>query len=168
MVATSGARLISEDAVEALKARLLPLADVVTPNMPEAEVLCGFAVGDDASMERAARELAGRVRGAALVKGGHSFARADDVLVAHADAPALWLRAARIETENTHGTGCTLSSAIACGLAKGLPMEEAVRAAKGYVHGALASGLDLGKAVARSIICGNEARSCLLYTSRCV
>ena len=96
-------------------------------------------------MERAARELAGRVRGAALVKGGHSFARADDVLVAHADAPALWLRAARIETENTHGTGCTLSSAIACGLAKGLPMEEAVRAAKGYVHGALASGLDLGK-----------------------
>ena len=96
-------------------------------------------------MERAARELAGRVRGAALVKGGHSFARADDVLVAHADAPALWLRAERIETENTHGTGCTLSSAIACGLAKGLPMEEAVRAAKAYVHGALASGLDLGK-----------------------
>ena len=145
MVATSGARLIDEDAVEALKARLLPLADVVTPNMPEAEVLCGFAVGDDASMERAARELSGRVRGAALVKGGHSFARADDVLVAHADAPALWLRAKRIETENTHGTGCTLSSAIACGLAKGLPMEEAVRAAKDYVHGALASGLDLGK-----------------------
>ena len=96
-------------------------------------------------MERAARELAGRVRGAALVKGGHSLARADDVLVAHADAPALWLRAARIETENTHGTGCTLSSAIACGLAKGLPMEEAVRSAKAYVHGALASGLDLGK-----------------------
>ena len=145
MVATSGARLISEDAVEALRARLLPLADVVTPNMPEAEVLCRFAVDDDASMERAARELAGRVRGAALVKGGHSFARADDVLVAHADAPALWLRAERIETENTHGTGCTLSSAIACGLAKGLPMEEAVRAAKAYVHGALASGLDLGK-----------------------
>ena len=145
MVATSGARLISEDAVEALRARLLPLADGGTPNMPEAEVLCRFAVADDASRERAARELAGRVRGAALVKGGHSFARADDVLVAHADAPALWLRAERIETENTHGTGCTLSSAIACGLAKGLPMEEAVRAAKAYVHGALASGLDLGK-----------------------
>ena len=145
MVATSGARLISEDAVEALKARLLPLADVVTPNMPEAEVLCGFSVNDDASMERAARELAGRVRGAALVKGGHGVERADDVLVASTDAPACWLRAARIDTKNTHGTGCTLSSAIACGLAKGLPMEEAVRAAKGYVHGALAAGLDLGR-----------------------
>ena len=145
MVATSGARLISEDAVEALKARLLPLADVVTPNMPEAGVLCGFPVNDDASMERAARELAGRVRGAALVKGGHGVERADDVLVASADAPACWLCAAHIDTKNTHGTGCTLSSAIACGLAKGLPMEEAVRAAKDYVHGALASGLDLGR-----------------------
>ena len=145
MVATSGARLISEDAVEALKARLLPLADVVTPNMPEAEVLCGFAVNDDASMERAADELAERVWGAALVKGGHGVERADDVLVSAADAPAFWLRAPRIDTENTHGTGCTLSSAIACGLAQGLPMKAAVRAAKDYVHGALASGLDLGR-----------------------
>lgn len=145
MVATSGARLISEDAIEALKARLLPLADVVTPNMPEAEVLCGFAVNDDASMERAANELTAQVRGAVLVKGGHGHERADDVLMAHADAPTLWLRAPRVDTRNTHGTGCTLSSAIACGLAQGYSMEEAVRSAKDYVYGALAAGLDLGK-----------------------
>ena len=145
MVATSGARLIGDDAIEALKERLLPLADVVTPNMPEAAVLCGFPVNDDASMERAANELSERVQGAVLVKGGHSAARADDVLVARAGAPAFWLRAPRVDTQNTHGTGCTLSSAIACGLAKGLPMAEAVRAAKDYVRGALAAGLNLGK-----------------------
>lgn len=145
MVATSGARLIDEDAVEALVRRLLPLADVATPNMPEAEVLCGFAVEDDASMERAARRLAAQVRGAALVKGGHGTERADDVLAADAEAPALWLRAPRIDTRNTHGTGCSLSSAIACGLARGWSVEQAVRSAKDYVRGALASGLDLGK-----------------------
>ncbi|MBX9035218.1 bifunctional hydroxymethylpyrimidine kinase/phosphomethylpyrimidine kinase [Gordonibacter massiliensis (ex Traore et al. 2017)] len=145
MVATSGARLIDEDAVEALVRRLLPLADVATPNMPEAEVLCGFAVEDDASMERAARRLAVQVRGAALVKGGHGTERADDVLAADAEASALWLRAPRIDTRNTHGTGCSLSSAIACGLARGWSVEQAVRSAKDYVRGALASGLDLGK-----------------------
>lgn len=145
MVATSGSRLIDDDAVEALQVRLLPLADVVTPNMPEAEALCGFAVNDDLSMERAAHKLAEQVRGAALVKGGHREDAADDVLVSGVDVPPLWLRAARIDTKNTHGTGCTLSSAIACGLAQGRSMEEAVRVAKDYVRGALASGLDLGK-----------------------
>lgn len=145
MVATSGARLIDEDAVEALVRRLLPLADVATPNMPEAEVLCGFPVEDDGSMERAARQLAAQVRGAALVKGGHGTERADDVLAADAEAPALWLRAPRIDTPNTHGTGCSLSSAIACGLARGWSVEQAVRSAKDYVRGALAAGLDLGK-----------------------
>lgn len=145
MVATSGARLIDEDAVEALVRRLLPLADVATPNMPEAEVLCGFPVEDDASMERAVRRLAAQVRGAALVKGGHGTERADDVLAVDAEAPALWLRAPRIDTPNTHGTGCSLSSAIACGLARGWSVEQAVRSAKDYVRGALAAGLDLGK-----------------------
>lgn len=144
MVATSGARLINEDAIEALKTYLLPLADVLTPNMPEAEVLCGFVVNDDASMERAARDLAKQVRGAVLVKGGHSLGTADDVLVANADAQALWLRSERVDTKNTHGTGCTLSSAIACGLAQGLTLEASVRRAKSYVHGALEAGLDLG------------------------
>ena len=144
MVATSGARLIGDDAIEALKARLLPLADVVTPNMPEAAVLAGFEVVDEASMERAALRLAEAGTGAALVKGGHRHDRADDVLVT-AEGDVVWLRAPRVDTENAHGTGCTLSSAIACGLAKGLPMEEAVRAAKDYVRGALAAGLNLGK-----------------------
>ena len=143
MVATSGARLIGDDAIEALKARLLPLADVVTPNMPEAAVLAGFEVVDEASMERAALRLAEAGTGAALVKGGHRHDRADDVLVT-AEGDVVWLRAPRVDTENAHGTGCTLSSAIACGLAKGLPMEEAVRAAKDYVRGALAAGLNLG------------------------
>ena len=144
MVATSGARLIGDDAIEALKARLLPLADVVTPNMPEAAVLAGFEVVDETSMERAALRLAEAGTGAALVKGGHRHDRADDVLVT-AEGDVVWLRAPRVDTENAHGTGCTLSSAIACGLAKGLPMEEAVRAAKDYVRGALAAGLNLGK-----------------------
>lgn len=145
MVATSGARLIDEDAVAALKARLLPLADVVTPNMPEAAVLCGFPVQDEASMERAAFGLARETRGAVLVKGGHGEDRADDVLVRKAGGSALWMRAPRIDTQNTHGTGCSLSSAIACGLARGFSLEQAVRSAKDYVHGALAVGLNLGR-----------------------
>lgn len=145
MVATSGARLIDEDAVRALVDELLPLADVVTPNMPEAIVLCGFDVVDEETMERAARQLAGAGKGAVLVKGGHRTDRADDVLVTSSAAPAVWLRAPRIDTANTHGTGCTLSSAIACGLAQGRDVEQAVRAAKDYVSGALAAGLDLGK-----------------------
>ena len=120
------------------------MADVVTPNMPEAAVLAGFEVVDEASMERAALRLAEAGTGAALVKGGHRHDRADDVLVT-AEGDVVWLRAPRVDTENAHGTGCTLSSAIACGLAKGLPMEEAVRAAKDYVRGALAAGLNLGK-----------------------
>ena len=109
MVATSGARLIGDDAIEALKARLLPLADVVTPNMPEAAVLAGFEVVDEASMERAALRLAEAGTGAALVKGGHRHDRADDVLVT-AEGDVVWLRAPRVDTENAHGTGCTLSS----------------------------------------------------------
>ena len=144
MVATSGARLIGDDAIEALKARLLPLADVVTPNMPEAAVLAGFEVVDETSMERAALRLAEAGTGAALVKGGHRHDRADDVLVT-AEGDVVWLRAPRVDTENAHGTGCTLSSAIACGLAQGRSVEEAVRSAKGYVHGALSAGLNLGK-----------------------
>lgn len=144
MVATSGARLISEDAIETLKNRLLPLAAVATPNMPEAEVLCGFAVRDETSMERAAFELARATGNAVLVKGGHSDERADDVLVETGREP-LWLHAPRIDTQNTHGTGCTLSSAIACGLARGYSIEQAVRSAKDYVYGALSTGLNLGR-----------------------
>ena len=149
MVATSGSRLIDEGAVSALTGELIPLADVVTPNMPEAEVLAGFAVTDDESMLRAGRAIVERAaqkwRGVAvLVKGGHGTESADDVLVM-ADGSHRWFRAARIDTANTHGTGCTLSSAIASGLALGKSVEDAVAEAKAYVRGALEAGLDLGQ-----------------------
>lgn len=144
MVATSGSRLISDDAVEALVEQLLPLADVITPNLPEAEVLCGYTLESDDDMEKAGRQLIERTKGSVLVKGGHSVQSADDVLVTHEGA-VVWMRKERVDTDNTHGTGCTLSSAIACGLAQGMPVEQAVRAAKEYVYGALCSGLDLGQ-----------------------
>ncbi len=144
MVATSGSRLIDDGAVEALTQRLLPLADVITPNMPEAAVLCGFPVENEDDMERAARYLSTRGRGVVLVKGGHREDTADDVLVAPGGS-VVWLRAGRVATKNTHGTGCTLSSAIACGLAEGHDVSLSVRRAKDYVTGALTSGLDLGR-----------------------
>ena len=145
MVATSGAALIVGDAAQALVRELFPLADVVTPNLSEAEALCGFPVASEAEAERAACAIAeAGAAGAVLVKGGHFGERADDLLRL-ADGRLVWLTGKRIATANTHGTGCTLSSAIACGLAKGLPVEEAVCQAKSYVAGALAAGLDLGR-----------------------
>lgn len=143
MVSTSGARLIDEEAVETLRTRLLPLADVMTPNIPEAEVLCGFPIVDDDTMETVARLLASE-GGAVLVKGGHRPGSADDVL-ALPDGTTTWLRGPRVDTENTHGTGCTLSSAIACGMAEGYGITTSVRRAKDYVYGALAAGLELGR-----------------------
>ena len=125
-------------------AKLLPLADIVTPNIPEAEVLCGRAIASDEDMESAAKELAEKTSGAVLVKGGHGTERADDVLVTE-HGRVVWLRHKRIETENTHGTGCTLSSAIACGLAQDFEMQAAVSKAKSYVTGALQYGLALGR-----------------------
>ena len=129
MVATSGARLISDEAKDALVAHLFPLAAVVTPNQPEAAALCGFPLEGEGDVERAAQAIArlGGGKAAVLVKGGHG-AHADDLLRLP-DGTTTWLRGERIETANTHGTGCTLSSAIACGLARGLPLTEAVRAA---------------------------------------
>ena len=143
MVATSGARLIAEDAVDALTTRLFPLACVVTPNIPEAELLSGLAITDDAGMEAAGRAIAKRFGCAVLVKGGHHINDANDVLVAP-DGAVTWFAGRRIDNPNTHGTGCTLSSAIASNLAKGYPLEEAVRRAKAYLSGALAAQLDLG------------------------
>ena len=144
MVATSGSRLIEQQAVDALVSNLVPLADVIAPNMPEAEVLCGFPVVDDDGMMQAAKLLSGKTNGAVLVKGGHLADTADDLLVLP-DGRHAWLRAKRIVTSNTHGTGCTLSSAIASGLAQGNGIEQAVRRAKGFVRGALSTGLDLGQ-----------------------
>ena len=144
MVATSGAELASNDAVVALRERLLPLADVATPNVPEAEVLSGRAIHTRADQEEAARAIVASGVRAVLVKGGHGANDACDVL-ACADGTLTWFDGERIDTANTHGTGCTLSSAIACGLAVGLPLDEAVRQAKEYLTGALAAGLELGR-----------------------
>jgi len=143
MVATSGARLISEDAIETLKKELLPLATVITPNIPEAEVLSGRRVNSKEDMERVALEIYEKYGCSVLCKGGHSINDANDLLY---DGQALiWFKGKRIDNPNTHGTGCTLSSAIASGLAKGYDLPAAVKGAKNYISGALAAMLDLGK-----------------------
>lgn len=149
MVATSGARLIDEGAVEALTSRLLPLATVITPNIMEAEALAERAIESSRDQALVAQQLARHFGCAVLVKGGHNVNDANDVLAeptAHEDdEPRItWFRHARVKTENTHGTGCTLSSAIACGLAQERPLPDAINQAKEYLTGALAAGLDLG------------------------
>ena len=144
MVATSGSELSSNEAVVALREKLIPLAAVITPNMPEAEVLFGAHIENAADQERAAVEIARATGVAVLVKGGHGENDANDVL-ARPDGTVTWFEGERVDTANTHGTGCTLSSAIACGLAVGKPLDEAVKSAKDYIIGALSAGLDLGR-----------------------
>ena len=143
MVSTSGARLINEDALQALKEELLPLAQLVTPNIPEAEILSGCKIQNKEDMLHAARRISENYCPSVLLKGGHSLWDADDLL--YTEGEAVWFCAKRIDNPNTHGTGCTLSSAVAAALAKGFSLKEAVRQAKEYVSGALAAQLDLGK-----------------------
>ena len=143
MVATSGARLISEDAVATLKTELLPLATVVTPNIPEAEVLSGMTIHTEADMLAAAQWISETYHCAVLCKGGHSINDANDLL--YANGSAAWFKGKRIQNPNTHGTGCTLSSAIAANLAKGYDLSASVQRAKDYISGALAAMLDLGQ-----------------------
>ena len=143
MVATSGAKLISDDAVEALKSELIPLASVITPNIPEAEVLSGMKITSPEAMEAAAEKIHREFGCAVLMKGGHQQNDANDYL--YGDEGGTWFYGKRIDNPNTHGTGCTLSSAIAANLAKGLCLSEAVDRAKTYLSGALAAMLDLGK-----------------------
>lgn len=143
MVATSGSKLISDEAQDALINKLLPIADVITPNIPEAEVLCGFSINDEKDMIRAAEKIAGSFKGAILVKGGHLVNDATDLLYENGNAG--WFSSERINNPNTHGTGCTLSSAIACNLADGYSLEDSIRNSKEYLTGALRSMLDLGK-----------------------
>ena len=143
MAATSGSRLIAEEAVETLKKELIPLASLVTPNIPEAEILADMEIRNKTEMEAAAEKIGSAYHCAVLVKGGHDINDADDFL--YADGKTRWFQGKRIANPNTHGTGCTLSSAIAANLAKGFPMEEAVERAKAYISGALAAMLDLGK-----------------------
>ena len=142
MVATSGSRLIAEDAVEALKANLLPLATVLTPNIPEAEVLSGLTISGPADMEKAAQAIGEAYGCAVLCKGGHDLNDANDLL--WRDGTCKWFHGRRIHNPNTHGTGCTLSSAIASNLAKGCDLDKSVERAKAYLSGALAAMLDLG------------------------
>ena len=143
MVATSGAKLLSDDAVDTLEAELLPLATVLTPNIPEAEVLSGTEIRSAEDMVRSAGLIGRRYGCAVLCKGGHQLNDANDLL--WRDGETRWFCGRRIANPNTHGTGCTLSSAIASNLAKGAELETAVERAKAYISGALAAMLDLGK-----------------------
>lgn len=145
MVSTSGRKILEDSAAEALAENLFPLVKLITPNLPETEFLLGRRISSDAQREQAAAELAGKYGCSVLVKGGHSAGNPDDLLYNQEDGSSTWYKAERIFNENTHGTGCTLSSAAACGLALGQTLERSVRAAKEYVTGAIRDGMNLGK-----------------------
>lgn len=144
MVSTSGSRLLSEGAASALMEYLLPEADIITPNIPEAEALCGSKIKSKDDMLNAAKFICGKIETNVLIKGGHFEERADDLLYMK-NGGTRWYKAAHIETKNTHGTGCTLSSAIACGLAEGLPIEKSIEEAKRYITGAISNTLGIGR-----------------------
>ncbi len=142
MVSTSGSRLISEEAVEMLKKKLLPLATVLTPNIPEAQVLLGTEIKTPEDMERSAKKIGEKYHCAVLLKGGHQLNDANDYL--WQAGQGRWFMGKRIHNPNTHGTGCTLTSAIASNLAKGYSLETSVQKAKEYLSGALQAMLNLG------------------------
>ena len=142
-LATSGARLISMDAIQTLKEELFPLADLLTPNIPEAMELTGMSIATEEEMIAAARHISEAYHCAVLCKGGHSINDANDLLFEQSGAYR-WFYGKRIDNPNTHGTGCTLSSAIVSNLAKGFSMADSVARAKDYISGALSAMLDLG------------------------
>lgn len=143
MVSTSGSRLLKEDAIEVLEKELIPLALVITPNIDEAEVLLGKKIVCVDDMKYAACRLSEKYGCSVLIKGGHLNEKAVDVLCEKGNIYEF--TAERIDTQNTHGTGCTLSSAIACNVGKGCSLEESIKNAKNYLTGALKAGLDIGK-----------------------
>jgi len=143
MVATSGSALMKTDAVQTLITELLPVSTLVTPNIPEAQVLSGLTIETKEDMVTAAKQIGDSYHCAVLLKGGHSINDANDLL--YANGEAVWFEGKRINNPNTHGTGCTLSSAIASNLAKGFTLVESVQRAKDYISGALTAMLDLGK-----------------------
>ena len=143
MVATSGSKLLQDSAIQILTGQLLPMAEVVTPNIPEAEILSGMTITDAAGMEAAAKCISEKYGCAVLCKGGHKVNDADDLLWRNGSGK--WFHGERIANPNTHGTGCTLSSAIAANLAKGFALEEAIARAKAYLTDALNAQLDLGR-----------------------
>lgn len=142
MVSTSGSRLIEDSALDALKYELIPLSEIITPNIPEAEVLTGKKIKSKEDMIRAAQDIRQWYQGDILIKGGHFEDRADDLL--YHNNEKIWLECEHIDNPNTHGIGCTLSSAIASHLASGYDMITSVRKAKDYISGALKANLDLG------------------------
>ncbi len=143
MVATSGSSLMKTDAVKTLMDVLLPIATLVTPNIPEAEVLSGICIENKEDMQKAAKVIGVSYGGAVLLKGGHNINDANDLL--YENGEYTWFEGKRIDNPNTHGTGCTLSSAIASNLAKGFTLVESVQMAKEYISDALSAMLDLGK-----------------------
>ena len=143
MVASAGSSLMKQNAVQTLITELLPISTLVTPNIPEAQVLSGMSIQNKEDMIAAAKQIGDSYHCAVLLKGGHSINDANDLL--YADGELHWFEGKRIDNPNTHGTGCTLSSAIASNLAKGFTLTESIRRAKDYISGALAAMLDLGK-----------------------
>ena len=143
MVATSGADLATSESVKALKEKLIPLSSVVTPNVPEAEILSGLKINTKDDMIEAAGKINSECGCSVLIKGGHNESNCDDVLLHNGEVIIFEMQ--KIDNPNTHGTGCTLSSAIACNLAKGMSLPEAVETGKSYVTGAIAAMLDIGR-----------------------
>ena len=143
MVASAGSSLIKQEAVQTLIEELLPISTLVTPNIPEAQVLSGLTIETKEDMVTAAKQIGDSYHCAVLLKGGHSINDANDLLYTNGELQ--WFEGKRIDNPNTHGTGCTLSSAIASNLAKGYTLAESVQRAKDYISGALAAMLDLGE-----------------------
>lgn len=143
MVATSGAKLLQDEAINVLTNELLPLADLITPNIPEGEILSGIKINDEKDMQKAGKIISEKYNCACLLKGGHKINDANDYL--YENKKGVWFKGKRIKNKNTHGTGCTLSSAIAANLAKGYDMENSIKMAKEFLSNALLDMLDLGK-----------------------
>lgn len=143
MVATSGSKLLKDEAIEAVKNKLIPIADIITPNTSEAEVLSNIAIESQLDMETSAKFISKMLNGAVLIKGGHIGENSNDLIFI--EDKYHWINGKRVNNSNTHGTGCTLSSAIACNLALGLSIKESVSNAKDYITGALEDGLNLGE-----------------------
>lgn len=143
MVSTSGHDLLNKEAVTCLKEQLISLADIITPNIAEAEVLSGIKISNKEDMCKAAKIISNITDADILIKGGHLSDCSDDLLLS--DNKEIWFEGVHIDNPNTHGTGCTLSSAIACGLAGGENIENSVKAAKDYITAAIEYGLDIGK-----------------------
>lgn len=142
MVSTSGSTLMQQEALSALKTNLMPLAEVITPNLAEAEVFSETKICSEYELVQAAKEIQQFYEGGILVKGGHSPGNANDLL--YYQGKQIWFCEKRVNNSNTHGTGCTLSSAIACGLARGSSLKQSIADAKRYLTGALRYGLNLG------------------------